>query len=321
MSALPPQAGHLSPATVALRHIFGYSDDSLNTPLALEANFGAKICDSLITDILLVSVDIDTGSLESYRVLSDEKQYSIGLSVLHTRKVQDHSTRAAQHEWHQHIIQSFQFTVGRGTYVNGARGRFLFGETKAIVFSELKSEFNSIIQGREYVLVFHGANEDMRVLQKLDIGQQARYVLDTVPASQFPLQLRFRPSSETLLDLLGIPFDNLHAAGNDAHFVPKALLMLAVQDSRTQHVVPSKNILEVLAALEEIARSPSPAPKPRPLPKVPRIKQPKQPKKTDTARTRRRERRRLEREAQASELAVSTGDSLAVDEEADMLDL
>lgn len=54
MSALPPQAGYLRPATVALRHIFGYSDDSLNTPLALEANFGAKICDSLITDLLLV---------------------------------------------------------------------------------------------------------------------------------------------------------------------------------------------------------------------------------------------------------------------------
>lgn len=155
----------------------------------------------------------------------------------------------------------------------------------------------------------------MRVLQKLDIGQQARYILDTVPASRFPLQLRSSPSSETLLDLLGIPFDNLHAAGNDAHFVLKALLMLAVQDSRTQHVVPSKNVLEVLTALEEIARSPSPAPK------VPRIKQPKQPKKTDTARTRRRERRRLEREAQALELAVSTGDSLAVDEEAGVLDL
>ena len=161
----------------------------------------------------------------------------------------------------------------------------------------------------------------MRVLQKLDIGQQARYILDTVQASRFPLQLRCSPSSETLLDLLGIPFDNLHAAGNDAHFVLKALLMLAVQDSWTQHVVPSKNVLEVLAALEEIARSPSPAPKPRPPPKVPRIKQPKQPKKTDTARTRRRERRRLEREAQALELAVSTGDSLAVDEEAGMLDL
>ena len=111
MSALPPQEGHLRPATVALRHIFGYSDDSLNTPLALEANFGAKICDSLITDLLLVSVDIDTGSIESYRVLSDEKQYSIGISVLDTRKVQDHSIRAAQHEWHQHIIQSFQLLL------------------------------------------------------------------------------------------------------------------------------------------------------------------------------------------------------------------
>lgn len=63
----------------------------------------------------------------------------------------------------------------------------------------------------------------MGVLQQLDIGQQARYILDTMSVSRFPFQLDFRPHSERLLDLLGIRFYNLHAAGNDAHFVLKAL--------------------------------------------------------------------------------------------------
>ncbi|OAQ60684.1 hypothetical protein VFPPC_06794 [Pochonia chlamydosporia 170] len=276
MSPLSPDSiGNLRPSTVALRHIFGHSDLSLNTPLALEdTNFGAKLPDSPVTDLLLVSADIDTGSFLSYRILDNEKQYSIGISVLDTRKIQAHSKSTAQDERHQHTIQSFQFTVGQGTYVNRACRRFLFGETKPIIFSELKAEFDAIVQGREYVLICHGSQADMMVLRQLDIGQQALYILDTVYASRFPLQLDFQPSLGRLLEVLGIPFHNLHAAGNDAHFVLKALLLLAVRDARVEHVVPSKAVLEVLMGLEDIARSPVPAPKPKPPQKAPRIKQP-----------------------------------------------
>lgn len=312
MSTLPPHTGTLRPATVALRHILGYSDYSLNHPLALDdANFGAKFDGSLLTDILFVAVDIDTGSLQSYRVLDNKMQYSIGISVLDTRKIQPNHTQSAN-EYHRHAIESFQFTIGQGEYSNRARGRFLFGETKDIVFSELKAEFDSIIQGREYVLVFHGATEDMRVLTQLNIGLDASYIFDTIPAAQFPLQLHFQPSSERLLHLLGIPFHDLHAAGNDAHFLLRALVMIAVYDSRAQHIVPSKAVLQVLVKLEEIARYPIPESKPKPPAKPPRIKHPKQPKKTDTARTRRRNRRRLEREARA-EVANVSGNSVSKD--------
>ncbi|KAJ3497887.1 hypothetical protein NLG97_g1551 [Lecanicillium saksenae] len=253
MSALPPHKGILQPATVALRHILSYSDYSLYHPSALtNANFAAKLDGSILTDILFLSVDIDTGSLLSYRVLDDEKQYSIGISVLDTREI---------HE-------------------------------------RLKAEFDSIVRGREYVLVFHGAIDDMRVLSQLNIGQEPSYIFGTALASQFPLQLHYRPSSERLLHLLGIRFRDLHAAGNDAHFVLRAFLMIAVHDSQTQHIVPSEAELQLLVTLEEIARYPIPDPKPKPPAKPPRIKHPKQPKKTDTARTRRRNRTKLELEAQ-----------------------
>ncbi|KAG8407784.1 hypothetical protein J3459_009677 [Metarhizium acridum] len=36
MSALPPPKGALHPSVVALRHMLGYSDHSLNTPLPLK---------------------------------------------------------------------------------------------------------------------------------------------------------------------------------------------------------------------------------------------------------------------------------------------
>ncbi|OAQ98816.1 hypothetical protein LLEC1_01929 [Akanthomyces lecanii] len=311
MPALQAQTGTLYPDTVALRHIFGYSDYSLRSTFALDnTEFGPRIEGSLLADVLVVSVDIDTGSLESYRVLSDERQYSIGISVLDTRDIQRNIINSAQDQWSRHIIQSFQFTIGQGKYVGRARGRFLFGDTKTITFSELKPEFEAVVGARSYILVFHGVSEDMRVLRQLGIGQQARCILDTTKASQFPLQRSSKPSSEVMLETLGIHFDNLHAAGNDAHFVLKALLMLAVRDAQIQHVVPSKDVLSVLTALERIARAPTPAPAPKPLPKPPRVKRPKQPKKQDTARKRRRARRKLERETQALEQSatVSGGD-------------
>lgn len=164
--------------------------------------------------------------------------------------------------WQHHAIQFFQFTVGQGKYVNRARGRFLFGETKPIILSELKSEFDSVIHGRDYIMAFHGSTEDIRVIR----------------TSQLPLQLGKygSPSSETLLELLGISFYNLHAAGNDAHFIMKALLMLAVQDARTQYVAPTEAVTEILISLEAV-RSPSPVPQPKPPPKPGRPKQPSRP--------------------------------------------
>lgn len=89
MSAVQAPMGTLYPDIVALRHIFGYSDYSLRTTFALDnTKIGPRIEGSLLADVLVVSVDIDTGSFESYRVLSDEKQYSIGISVLDTRTIQ-----------------------------------------------------------------------------------------------------------------------------------------------------------------------------------------------------------------------------------------
>lgn len=74
VSAVEPETGTLYPDMLALRHIFGYSDLSLQPLFALGNNkIVARIEHSLLADVLVVPVDIDTGSLESYRVLIDEK--------------------------------------------------------------------------------------------------------------------------------------------------------------------------------------------------------------------------------------------------------
>ncbi|KND87099.1 hypothetical protein TOPH_08280 [Tolypocladium ophioglossoides CBS 100239] len=253
MSSPPPHTGILRDETLALRHILGYWDGTSASSEFSATQLGTKLPESLITDILFVSVDLDT--FQGYEKIRDDQQLHIGISTFDTRHLQEMIAHPALLDQHQHAIDSYQFVVGNRLYARRARRRFLFGKSEDINLSDLKSKFELITQDRDYVLVFHGANEDMKILQQLDIGNQACYVLDTVKAAQFPLQLYYRYSLEKLLDSLNISFANLHAAGNDAHFALKALLMIAVKDAQTQ---PGDTNTSLLHALEAISRAPRP---------------------------------------------------------------
>ncbi|KAK3371754.1 hypothetical protein B0T24DRAFT_630278 [Lasiosphaeria ovina] len=88
-----------------------------------------------------------------------------------------------------------------------------------------------------------------------------------VKAAQHPLQLSYRCSLESLLERLDISFRNLHAAGNDAKFVLRALLMLAVRDAERQ--LNASVLPYWLPTFRAIARAPLPPAKaehPPPLP-------------------------------------------------------
>lgn len=134
---------------------------------------------------------------------------------------------------------------------------------------EIASQILALTQGRDYVLLAHGTNEDVKVLNNMDgrIVGNACYILDTVKVAQHILQLYYRYSLETLLDSLGITTYHyrLHAAGNDAVFALRALLMLAVRDmSAASNAMRSSNQMEaekvVAAFLEAVALVPYPVP-------------------------------------------------------------
>ena len=216
-------------------------------------------------------------------------------------------------------IKSFQFTIGDSPYCRRAADKFLFGRSESILISELKPWLEQTVSERDVVLVIHGAEQDLEVLKNLGIDLHAVFVVDTVKAAQYPLRLSYRYSLEKLLEVLGIPFTNLHAAGNDAHFALRALLMIVVKDAESQPSTPS--ITTLTKTLKAIALGPRPlshrellAPQEEARRQgKPKAKQNSESKKDywlkRHAKSKRKTARRLERENQAIDLAGSPNKS------------
>lgn len=247
VSVLQPHVGILREENIALRQILGYRLETVQTSPYSPPQIGQYLPGTFIKDVLLVSVDVDTGG--GYEVISPEQSFHIGVSIFDTRCLIQklHDPRDA--------ITSYQFINRDSRPCKWAAKSFLFGETELMTLNDFASRIFLLTKDRDYVLVAHGAGEDVKVLNNIDpkIVGRASYVLDTVKAAQFPLQLSYRYSIEKLLDELGIGYAKLHAAGNDAHFVLKASLMIAVRDGR---MVPGPGDEEMFRYLEAVAHAP-----------------------------------------------------------------
>ncbi|KAH0495460.1 hypothetical protein TgHK011_009010 [Trichoderma gracile] len=229
MASVPgSHTGILRDETLALRQILGYRRETIREPRFAHPRLDslAHLPGSSIKDVLFVSVDVDTGG--GYQVISPQQSFHIGLSLFDTRSLTKPMKDPAN------AIQSYQYITKESKPCKWAAKHFLFGDTEAIQLPDFTRKLASLTQGREYVLVAHGINEDLKFLNNLEpnFATRACYVLDTVNAAQHPLQLYYRYSLEKLLEELDIRYDRLHVAGNDAHFALRALLMLAVRDGQ-----------------------------------------------------------------------------------------
>ncbi|RSM06873.1 hypothetical protein CEP52_005531 [Fusarium oligoseptatum] len=237
-----PHTGILREENIALRQILGYRPETIQTSPYNPPQIGQYLPGTFIKDALLVSVDIDTGG--GYEVISPGQSFHIGVSIFDTRclvqKLDPHDA-----------ITSYQFINTDSRPCKWAAKSFLFGETELITLPDFASRIDSLTKNRDYVLVAHGAKEDVKVLNNIDpnIVNRAAYILDTVKAAQFPLQLSYRYSIEKLLDEFGIAYAKLHAAGNDAHFALKALLMIAVRDGQMAATPGDEELFHYLDAI------------------------------------------------------------------------
>jgi DNA polymerase III epsilon subunit-like protein len=173
-------------------------------------------------DVLHVAIDVDTH--QGYEEISPEPEYHIGLSILDTRNLLSKLQL-------EHVVEPYQFTIGKSRYCRRERRRFLFGESEEIQIDNFAAKFNSLVGDRKYILVLHGANCDSKFLETFGIISKAAYLVDTNKPAQYILKLYYRYSLEKLLENLGIAFRDLHAAGNDAHFVLKAYVQLVIKDA------------------------------------------------------------------------------------------
>jgi len=120
----------------------------------------------------------------------------------------------------------------------------------------MNAKIQTLIAGRDVILVIHGGTNDLRFLDKLKISIQPLFTLDTQKAAQNPLQLSKRPSLESFLTIFKIPFisHSLHTGGNDANYTLRSLLMIAVTDSEGEEGL-SEEQFALLRVIQGIARS------------------------------------------------------------------
>ncbi|KAK1596140.1 uncharacterized protein LY79DRAFT_479318, partial [Colletotrichum navitas] len=246
--------GLLRDETLVLRQLLGYSDVDSAAPSFQPESLGDRLQRSSMRDVLFVGLDIDT--YQGYDQLIGDQQLHIGVSILDTRVLEDMLLNPTAANY-QEAITSYQFTVGESAYCKRASKNFLFGLSQPISITELKPKIDALLSKRDYILVLHGTHSDFKILQhlKIDLPAQSLYVVDTNKAAQSPLKLYYRYSLEKLLEALQIPYANLHAAGNDAHYCLRALLMIAVFDAERY---PSEQYKALLHLFRATAQAPRP---------------------------------------------------------------
>lgn len=200
--------------------------------------------------VRLLSIDVDALQEHEQKI----GQFHIGLSILDTQCLQTMLRRPLESIRATDMIESYHFVVGAPTHLPRESRKFLFGKHKVVSLDELKVKLHRMTCHRNVVLVFHGGDRELSVLNRLNLELSPLYTIDTVKAAQHPLKLSYRMSLEKLLEEFKIPFTNLHVAGNDSHFVLRALLMIAVRDAKRQlNVTP-----DWVPLFEAVAQSPRP---------------------------------------------------------------
>lgn len=256
-AALPSHTGLFRNETSLLRELFGFAKGDISTTVNQlgDIEFGEGPSSTSIKDVVFVAIDVDI--LQGFEEIVPSQQLHLGVSILSTRVLRDLVLTPPTAELSTDVIRSYQFTVGESKYCRRASRKFLFGESDSIPLSDIKARVASIIPSGDIITVFHGGHCDAKALHLLDIDLHPVCVIDTVRASQYPLQLHYRLSLENLLKELAIPNTNLHAAGNDAHFTLRALLMLVVIDAERQGVSSKESLFQVLRAVAQAPRPPT----------------------------------------------------------------
>lgn len=242
---------------LAIRQLFGYPDTCQLSSAHGTSSLGATLPNSSMKDVLLIGIDVDT--YQGYEHLPSDPQLHIGVSVLDTRVLHHLIQEGLDSARQADALESYQFVVGDSKYCKTASRKFMFGKSQSVPLGEVKAQVESLVcrRGRDTILVFHGDHSDRKALSNLNIQLQPLYVIDNVKAAQYPLGLPYRLGLEAMLDTFGIPYADLHAAGNDAHYALRALLMIAVTDGEKMGLEPTAS-KDLFSTLDAIARSARP---------------------------------------------------------------
>ncbi|KAL6875880.1 hypothetical protein HDV57DRAFT_161289 [Trichoderma longibrachiatum] len=261
-TAQPERQVFLREGTVILRWLFGYYDGRNlpgwkkppNWPQTL-STWRAQKPKTKFKDVTLVGIDIDELQEQDDGM---PIKFHIGISILHTKQLHDlcHASFPLT-DSQTSIIRSYHWAVQDDQYFSRNDDRFCFGKRRCIPLSSLEECLKKLLGPFDpLILVVHGISRERIVLRKLNINLNPMFEIDTTKAARYPLQELHDSTLRKLLRDFGIPLADglLHFAGNDAHFVLRALLMISVRDARRE----LKNIPAWVPVFEAVARAPLP---------------------------------------------------------------
>jgi hypothetical protein len=255
---LPPRKAHkglLREDLLVLRHIFdlNHGQQFLDQDRLETLGLGHNLPNSGIKNLLVVGIDVENPDIAQ---LDKNGKYQIGLCILDTRNLQasigDYTEPAS--------LRTYQFCIGPLKYFIDTSRSFCFGEAKHLVSDDINTMIRNLVSNRDIVLIVHGGVRDLHFLQAAKCDLNPLFTLDTQKAVQHPLDLDHRCTMEEMLNLLGCPFGDriLHAAGNDANFTLRALLLIATVDSAASNHLLKPEQEALLSAFERIAKGPVP---------------------------------------------------------------
>ncbi|KAI2463145.1 hypothetical protein F4781DRAFT_417508 [Annulohypoxylon bovei var. microspora] len=196
----PKHTGLLREELLVFRHLLGLGEN------LTQIRLGPPLSNSLLRDILFVSIDVD--GLTDFKS-AENSPCLVGISILDARHLQSYmNTISASAKTRsplrnaEDLIKSHQLQVGQSDYLSQRCSKFLFDETRQIKIENVKTYLQRLIKNRFFVLVRCGGEAADWGLH-LDV--RPLYHLDILKVVQFPLQTYYRYSLAKLLDALKLP--------------------------------------------------------------------------------------------------------------------
>ena len=187
------------------------------TPVSACANTEA------IDDVVFVAIDLEYIENVKQQLPGHEANCQVGVALLDNKYL--------VLPFSESPISTYNFIAGSPSYCEKAAERFLFGEAVTIGHPDICSKLEALIpRERSIVLVGHAFEKDSRTLRDLGLDLHTS-VVGTFDTQKIAAEIiPGRPAALcTTLETLDCPFENLHNAGNDAHFTLQALLAAAVK--------------------------------------------------------------------------------------------
>ncbi|KAL7811151.1 hypothetical protein V8C26DRAFT_437659 [Trichoderma gracile] len=261
----PAQPQHqvlLREGTVILRWIFGFLDGQ-NLPgwkkpprwPQIASTGRPQETSTRFRNVTFVAIDIDELQEQDNGM---PIRFHIGISILQTKVLHGLCDDPLAFTGSQtNTIRSYHWVVEDPQYFSKNDDRFCFGQHQCIPLSGLGERLKELLKPfSPRILVAHGISRERTVLRRLNIDLNQIFEIDTAKAARYPLQELHDSMLKKLLRDFDIPYGGglLHFAGNDAHFVLRALLMIAVRDARRE----LKDVPAWVPVFEAVARAPLP---------------------------------------------------------------